>query len=312
MKSGKKIDYEVRPNKFVERRMILASLARIIGAMKKDYQYIGFGAYTFVDFKLFHRELQITRMYSIEGGANISKRKILINKPFSCINMIYKKSTDALLDLDNNLEVPSIIWLDYDGALDKYMFIDIEIILKKIPTGSVFIMSCNKQLKKDGTSIYTNEEFRDEFGDLVPMDVAEHCCNDDNDHLTIQKMLSQKIQSTLEERKKNSGNKYIFEQLYNFLYKDGAKMYTYGGILLEDGENIERLHLEDFDFINTATPYKIDVPQLTTNEEICLNKALFDDVKEKVLVKSGVVTEKEIEKYKKVYKYMASFHDVRM
>ena len=62
-KSAVTINYEIRPCKFVERRMLLASLSRILGAIRKEqeYQYIGFGGCSFTDFKLFHRELQINQ-----------------------------------------------------------------------------------------------------------------------------------------------------------------------------------------------------------------------------------------------------------
>ena len=56
MNSANKIDYETRPCKYAERRMLIASLSRIIGAENKTYQYIGFGGLSFVDYKLFHRE----------------------------------------------------------------------------------------------------------------------------------------------------------------------------------------------------------------------------------------------------------------
>ena len=42
MNSANKIDYETRPCKYAERRMLIASLSRIIGAENKTYQYIGF------------------------------------------------------------------------------------------------------------------------------------------------------------------------------------------------------------------------------------------------------------------------------
>lgn len=56
MKSPTVLNYEIRPCKFAERRMLLASFARIIGVFKQQYQYVGFGGLSFTDFKLFHRE----------------------------------------------------------------------------------------------------------------------------------------------------------------------------------------------------------------------------------------------------------------
>ena len=85
MKSPTVLNYEIRPCKFAERRMLLASFARIIGVFKQQYQYVGFGGLSFTDFKLFHRELHINTMYSIEG--EYCKPKLEFNKPYSCISI---------------------------------------------------------------------------------------------------------------------------------------------------------------------------------------------------------------------------------
>ena len=62
MKSPTSLNYEIRPCKFVERKMLLSAFARIIPLFKQEYQYIGFGGLSFTDFKLFHRELHINRI----------------------------------------------------------------------------------------------------------------------------------------------------------------------------------------------------------------------------------------------------------
>lgn len=47
MKSPNLFNYEIRPCKFVERRMLLASLYQIVINMRQEYQYIGFGGLRF-------------------------------------------------------------------------------------------------------------------------------------------------------------------------------------------------------------------------------------------------------------------------
>ena len=60
---SKNIDYRYRPYKATERYMICDSLKRlaIITSLKK-FQYIGFGALHFVDFKLFYKYLGISEL----------------------------------------------------------------------------------------------------------------------------------------------------------------------------------------------------------------------------------------------------------
>lgn len=316
MKSANKINYEIRPCKFAERRMLVSSLARIIGATKKQYQYIGFGALSFVDFKLFHRELHIDKMYSIEGY-EYSTQRLELNKPFSCIEILKGTSTTELNKID--LSTPSIIWLDYDGTLEKSMFEDFDIVLSKVPVGSVFIVSCNRELKKNDTESdikypYTRSEFTEEFGNLVPFGLAENCCAEPNTSATLKLMFTNYCKRVLMERMKESGEKLSFDVLYNFKYKEnrGARMYTFGGILLDESISREELNIADYKFIATEAPFDIDAPILTDRETNYLNQILGVKDKEKQTISDRIVSEKELSDYKKLYKYLPSFHDVRI
>lgn len=316
MKSANKINYEIRPCKFAERRMLVSSLARIIGATKKRYQYIGFGALSFVDFKLFHRELHIDKMYSIEGY-EYSTQKLELNKPFSCIEILRGMSTTELNKID--LSIPSIVWLDYDGTLEKSMFEDFDIVLSKVPIGSVFIVSCNRELKKydagsDKNYHFTKREFTEEFGNLVPFGLDDDCCAEPKTSATLKLMFTNYCKRVLSDRMKESGEKLSFDVLYNVKYQEnrGAKMYTFGGILLDESISREDLNIADYEFIATEAPFVIDAPILTDREINYLNQILGLEDKEKQAIKDEIVSEKELSDYKQLYKYLPSFHDIRL
>ncbi len=328
--SAVSINYEVRPCKFVERRMLIASLSRILGAIRKgeDYQYVGFGGCSFTDFKLFHRELQINKMISIENG-NYSDQKLELNKPFQCIKILRGNSNLVLPTID--FSIPSLIWLDYDGVLQKYMFEDLETIFHTVPAGSIFIFSCNRELKKgnyveleeylknkeDGKNPMSPEEIKEVFGDLLPFDIENDACTPQKSFYTIKRMLDKKIQDTISDRNLSKDEDISFHLLYNIIYQEkrGAKMFTYGGIVCDKNINIDSISLDNFDFITNGNPsfvYKIDVPILTHRETLALNQALFDTTKENEIIQAKIVTESELNKYKKIYKYCPSFHDVRI
>lgn len=329
-KSAITINYETRPCKFVERRMLLASLSRILGTIRKekDYQYIGFGGCSFTDFKLFHRELHINKMISIEEEKGYSNEKLELNKPFQCVKIIKGKSNIVLPLID--LSLPSVIWLDYDGVLEKYMFEDLEIIFHTLPVGSIYIFSCNRELKKcnykeledqitskeDGNNPMSPDELKCVFGDLAPFDIDSDACTPEKSYYTIKRMLDKKIGNVITERNLSKDENTRFQLLYNLIYQEtrGAKMYTYGGIVCDDSLNIDSLYIDDFDFVVKNSynyAYKIDVPILTHREALALNQVLFDEKKEKELIDAGIITQSELDKYKKIYKYCPSFHDVR-
>ena len=309
MNSSKRLNYETRPAKFTERKMLLSSFLRICNLYGGNYQYIGLGGVSFTDFKLFHKELHINEMYSLEGG-DFSKEKLQINLPFSFIKIIKERSTIALNKLD--LDKRTLVWLDYDDTLKPYMFEDIEILLRRMPIGSVYLMSCNKELKSDETGDeYTVEEFREIYGDLVPFELKAKDFSASEDYKTIRTMFSTFINKIMKER----DEEIKFQQLYNFLYQEnrGAKMYTFGGVITEEGRTISSLNLSDFDFIKEPEdPYKIKIPNLTSKEIDLINRNISDEEALKELINKKIVTESEINEHKQTYKYLPNFYDVRL
>lgn len=311
MNSPKHINYEIRPYKFTERKMLLASLQRICNFFKGDYQYIGMGGLAFTDFKLFHKELHIKELTSIEGG-NFSAERLEFNSPYSFIDIIRTNTTSALSKI--NLTKKSLIWLDYDGTLDTYMFEDITLIFNKIPEGSIYIVTCNKELKNpESGEEHTTDSFKNIFGSLTPFDIKNSDFSSENNHGTIRKMLGDHINRLIGERNDREEDNLEFHQLFNILYQEnrGARMYTFGGLVTNENIKMEDLDLDAFDFIvNNDKPYHIKIPNLTRKEIELIDKYLYKNEEE--LISKKIVSEVEIEKYKKAYKYVPHFYDIRI
>lgn len=311
MNSPKFLNYETRPLKFTERKMLLASLTRIVNYFKNNYQYIGFGGVAFTDFKLFHKELHIDEMFSIEGGSKISIEKLHFNAPFSFIKVYKKLSTEALVDI--SLEKKSLIWLDYDGTLDNYFFNDIRSLFSKLPEGSIYIVTCNRELKqKESGEEYTTEQFQEFFGDLVPFQLKNKDFTSKNSHNTLRKMFLSHIENILDERK-TTGLSLKFHQLFNILYQEnrGAKMYTFGGVITKNDFDINEIDLKGFDFINKDdTTYNLEIPNFTRKEIDLVDSHLLNNEEE--LLNKKIITESELKKYKKTYKFLPNFFDVRV
>lgn len=312
MNSSSELNYEIRPCKFAERKMLLASFSRIISHVGKPYQYIGFGGLSFTDFKLFHKELNIDTLYSIEGG-EYSQAKILCNRPYSYIQILKGMSTEILPYID--LSIPSIIWLDYDDVMSMTFFHDIDIIFDSISIGSIFIITCNRQLRNpEKNQPCSPEDLRNEYGDLAPYYLESDCCTDMKAAITIKSMIENKCKLVINERNSREHKKLQFQPLYNIKYSEhrGARMYTYGGIVLDENMSLESLNVNTFDFIGTQEPYEIIVPNITRREAMCLNQVLGDAEAERELINKGIVYPDQIENYKKFYKYMPNLYDVRL
>ncbi len=310
MKSPSMINYEIRPCKFAERKMLLISFSRIIGAFKSCYQYIGFGGLSFTDFKLFHKELNIEAMYSIEAGYNVEK--LNFNKPFSCINILQGTSTEVLGKLD--LKKPSIVWLDYDDTLSMTVFDDINILFNQLPAGSIYVMSCNRELKNKETALpLTEEELREEFNDIAPYQIEKNGCAEPNVHKTLFSMIMGYCNRVLHDRNK-LGENLAFTPLYNFKYNEnrGARMYTCGGIILDKSFDESKLNINDLNFIKSEEVCEIKIPNITHKEASYLNQILNDISQEQDLIDRNILKENDIKVYKKCYKFMPNFYDVRL
>ena len=82
------MNYLFRPAKNIERKMLCEALSRLSFILDlKHYQYVGFGSVYFADFTLFHKQLGIQKLISIEGEEEMEER-VRFNKPYSCIEII--------------------------------------------------------------------------------------------------------------------------------------------------------------------------------------------------------------------------------
>lgn len=76
--------------------------------------------------------------------------------------------------------------------------------------------------------------------------------------------------------------------------------------------DIQIRNLEDLDYISTVEPYEIEIPNLTYREASYLNQVLNIQDKESDLVQKGIISSEDVSKYKKIYRFIPNFYDVRM
>lgn len=290
--------------------MLLSTFASICHFYQNEYQYIGFGGLSFTDFKLFHKELHIEKMCSIEGG-NLSKERLEFNCPYSFIEIHKDLSTNVLSRIE--LSNQSIVWLDYDGILDNYMFEDLSLLMRQLPIGSVYLITCNRELKSEETGTeYTIEQFKDKFNTLVPFDITTKGFSSTENYKTIRKMFSTQIENIMNDRIRN-GEDIKFLQLYNIIYQEnrGAKMYTYGGVITNRSTTINDFSINDFSFISSnENVYKIQIPNLTFKEEMHINQHIPDKIVN--LKSTNIIDSNDIDKYTAIYKFLPNFFDVRI
>ncbi|MDM8552052.1 hypothetical protein QUF72_18350 [Desulfobacterales bacterium HSG2] len=300
------IDYNLRPAKHIERVMLSQTLRRLgpFGAVE-SYRYIGFGALYYRDFRLFHRDLGITDMLSLEMDTNRQDR-YKFNEPFSCVQTEFGHSTELLPTLV--WDVRTILWLDYTGKLDRDMLADVGFFTSNCVPGSVLIVTVN--VKADRLSDGPLQKLTERVGiENVPEDSADNTLTGWSLSVASRRILNNKVQEILTARNgpRAAGARMRFRQLFNFEYADQAKMLTFGGLFFEKGQAAiaASCSFESLPFIREgAEPYRIKVPKLTYKEIHYLQSQFPGNGSP--IERNGVPVE-DVERFREVYRYFPVF-----
>lgn len=312
MPSYEQINYSLRPAKHIERKMLLEIIRTMssFGSIS-SYRYIGFGSIYFSDFYLFHKQLGITDMTSIERERRDEKR-FLFNRPFNCIKIEFGASGDVLPTLP--WDTRTIIWLDYDGTLTKDVISDIRFVVDKLVSGSLLIITVNAEPEKDTNAERGVELLIDRIGENnLPVGVTNKDLRKWGTAAVYQRIINNQIQEVISIKNgvRHQSNKIFFQQLLNFNYADGSKMLTVGGLILDSGQQqlFPLSHVETtLPFVRTGDePYPIRVPSLTYREIRYLDKFL-PNAKDALEQDLNIPSE-HVDQYAATYRYFPNFAD---
>ncbi len=269
-----KVAYDLRPAKQIERRMLIDGLQRLglAGFPIEDYQYTGFGSVYFVDFILFHKLLNITRLLNVEYSPKIKKR-IRFNRPYKLIELAFKPIADVIPTLSPDLH--HLLWLDYDSVLNASQLVDINLAATYLSPGSILLVTVD--VEPPGSSTDGPEQWFDYFRGEAEQYLGEF--NSITDYVESKltrinvQILFRAIQAGL------AGRGVTFVPLFNFLYADGHKMLTIGGVLATETERrkIQASTLAKTSYCRrdfNKPPYEIRVPRLTRKERLHLDCAM--------------------------------------
>jgi hypothetical protein len=322
-RNDERINYLFRPAKNIERKMICEALHNLsIVSDLRNYQYVGFGSVYFADFTLFHKLLGVQKLISIEGEAEMEPRA-RFNRPYSCIDVLTGWSYEVLPAIEWD-KSGTILWVDYTGSLEGYMFKDMATFFQRAISGSIFIITINVDLKdnlpgakstSEKISLKLNKD-PEVKKRIRSSDITTEIKKEDY-YSIIRTVIDAEIKEIVSQRNKiESETNFNYKQIFNFLYKDGQTMLTVGGILFSenDKDKIDRMNFNNLDYIVEDDKYfEIHVPHLTYREMHALDKHLpkfnTDPVaKQEALDElKDVVSNDAILKYAKIYRYYPNY-----
>lgn len=304
--SYESINYALRPAKNIERRMLCEAFRRLVGfGGVESYRYIGFGSTYFSDFSLFHKSLRITDNVSIEHDIK-NRERFEFNRPYKCIKLEFGESNAILPGL--TWDVRTIVWLDYDYALDQGVLTDVAFVCANAPSGSIIVVTVDarpEDLDKRLESLKSRVEEQ-----KLPPGLTKSKLGGWGTAEVYRSIIANEINATINARNggRPRGTKLLYKQIFNFHYSDSAKMLTVGGIIYDEGQSeLEaKCAFEQLDFIKTGEePYIIEVPSLTLKEIRHLDKQLPCDNLDHLNAPS--IPAKDISSYAKIYRYFPAF-----
>ena len=314
------VNYAVRPNKAIERKLIFERLGFLAPVFPwPDYRYIGFGAVWFVDFILAHKTLAISDMISIERDAGVATRAEF-NRPYACVSVRHGDSSLVLDEMDLEAK-PALAWLDYDGPPDGTVLEDLALLCSRAPVGSVVLVTVNAHpgsvpRHDDEGNEYQNflERMRAWAGDLVPLVLPAKADQPSG----YPKFLASLLISHLHREVRTAGREdESMVVLFNIRYQDGAPMVTVGGVIVDQDteETVGRLlsdspHEAQFPEDSQVV---IKVPPLTLKEKAALDRLLPQEGAATIDAFGSLdlgLRPSQMEAYRRFYRHYPTFGEV--
>ena len=307
--SYRSIDYRIRPAKYAERQMLCEAFQRLQFHSLEEYQYVGLGSVFFSDFQLLHRRLGISRMFSIEKNESDGAR-FEWNKPYKGITMLFGRTEQRLADID--FSVPTITWLDYDGPMVESVLSDIRTVSHSASHGSVLVVTVNAhQSVVDPSGEELLPRVRATLGDnRIPTDTTEDTLYSWGLARLYRAIGDREIRDALSIANgvRQRGRKLGYEQLFNFEYRDGARMVTFGGVFVSEAkrDEMERCSFGRLTFFRgDCESFSIAAPNLTQRETAYLERQL--PLADESEVERGSIPEKDARNYIALYRYLPTF-----
>ncbi|MDP9201435.1 MAG: hypothetical protein M3P26_05830 [Gemmatimonadota bacterium] len=325
--SYKSVIYTLRPAKAVERKMLCEAFRRLARFAPLDtYRYLGFGSVFFSDFLLFHRALGLTRMVNIESEVK-DIRRFRFNRPFGSIKFMFEKSSEALPKLKWNQR--SIVWLDYDSPLSQDVLADLETVCSNARSGSVLVVTLDSDFKENPgdpeRAVKKLDWLKQTFGTRLPQEVSYKGQRRSVDgsllgeegglaRIYARMALDTMVETT---RHRSAGlpddRKVIFQQLFDFEYRDTARMVTVGGLLYEARERSQAkaCAFEELAFVvSDGSPHMLNVPILTHREARYLDRHM--PITKGAAVRRTGLSMEMVREYEQIYRWFPSFAETEL
>ena len=304
--------YQLRPNKAIDRFLLVDLLRHLPLNERKKYEYIGLGGPFLEDFKILHHYYPEIKLTSLESNSDTFKRQ-QFNKNCRKIKTVNKEISEYFEEIDE-FRHPLIVW--FDGTDFKRRTIEtIHTILRKLPLNSIFKITARVSFETEPKYLQFATEASDvienriEASTLVPKENLiglkkevsailtrlahekdqmfciiqnvldylpegyEQLLNDQPSRAMLYFQVLQNVVASIYPRTGNT----IFHLLSSHYYSDGTTMISVTGILVKR-KNIQsvkkQFHCFKIQGDHLVRPTKIDIPILSVKERMKIDPFL--------------------------------------
>jgi hypothetical protein len=311
LSSSRKVPYDLRVRKQIERRMIMDTLADLpnLGFPLKSYSYVGCGSPFYVDFILMHKHLGLTQMKCVEHDTTI-KQRMTFNLPNRYVELQIGELSDAISDL--KIDKKYILWLDYDYKISKDQISDVLQATYNLSRGSVLIMTIDiESLNESEDKISDKVNYLKSIGgDFLNEKITRNNFDPDKVPFYVSSIFKNVIIKGLVQRKD-----IVFKPLFNFLYDDSHLMLTLGGVFLsrDDDKRLNDSGILGKDYIVDdflKTPFTISVPLLTKNEKMLLDQNIPFRKNWKPKKLELPDEDEKLKQYEQIYRFYPNYAEI--
>lgn len=305
--SFEKVNYSIRPNKNVERKLMLETIERINERIPLDnHKYIGMGSLWFVDFIMMHRRLGLADLVSFERPTRANRARF--NRPYACIRVDPRDFADYI-DSAKQIRKPLIAWVDSDEKWNSPIVGQVITLAGLAPANSLIVLTLDATIPEDADNDAKYRAFRSvQKFDLTDNATAESFApGSDLGHFAD--LLARSILDQLVRTVRLRG--LVATELFNLFYRDSAPMITVGILVQESPPAIDTKWLKRQQFwVGERTV--IEVPHLTPREKLSLDTQMGGKTKgggrrlKGRISRIGIPAD-AIRSYRKFYKYYPVF-----
>lgn len=325
MADKRSVWYQIRPNKFVDRRIFMDLAKRWTSHFSNArFFYASMGASHMVDHNHFYRHTGNSRLFSFDGNNELIARQ-LINRPVdsAICERLWSNELPAYLDVLYERfpdATNSIIWLDYMSTDRFAQLQELAELLKVSRPNDLIRITLNAHTANLGPSEFRDAGFnsigsfrasqaRENLGEFYDETFEELTGN------RFPALLSNSVRLA-ENKARDEGWEGRATPVLLTEYQDGQRMFT-ATLVISDGEFDDALLGEwDFKPNNWTDILSINVPELSAKEKFLLDQNISktpENIIEDVGFLPGEDRQqaiKNVESYKALHRFVPAFHNV--